>query len=313
MSSPVLFSVLLCVRSLSAPLLSGALQSLREQSLPSREWELILVANESVERAKRYPQCAGGRFVLMHEARPGLLWARLLGFSECRGQFIVLMDDDARLGPDFLANAKRFVGTVPSVAVVGGTVAADPDGSAVPDPLKRAFSLRTVERSQRLEDGQLAEAPAGVGLVVRSDFFGQWQRTVRERSWKQALGRRGALGGAGEDVDLVANALGGGKEVWLCPELQVRHFVPPDRLRPCYLQRLIRVNNLGWNAVWYRHFAAPPVMPSNRCGVRLLVLRALSLWNAWRGNWERLITLERQIALLLTFRGGGLDGEDART
>ena len=301
MSRRICISVLLCVRSLSAPLLPGALNSLRRQRLPESQWELILVANEAIANSPGHvPSAVGTRFVVMHEPRRGLLWARLRGLSECRGDYVVLMDDDARLEPDFLASVKRFFTDVPGASVVGGSVKPDPSGYAPPEALRRAFALRAVEETRPAVAAGLTDAPVGVGMVLRREAFGEWATAVRASPWRQHLGRVGSLGGAGEDLDMVATALEAGREVWVSKDLKLRHHIPRERLRPAYVRRLIRVNNIGRLTVLYQHrrLNAPPARRFSRCWS--FVLRALSFWYGACRKWDRLVTLEREIAVLLS-------------
>lgn len=299
MSREFPISVLLCVRTLSAPLLPGALQSLRSQSLSEKEWELIIVVNEgAANEPGKPPVVVGGRFVVMHEPRPGLLWARLRGLSECRGRYVVLMDDDARFEPDFLASVKRFFEAVPRASVVGGSVEADPSGCQPPLALRRAFALRAVEETQPVEAVELTDAPVGIGMALRREAIAEWAMAVHGCAWRQSLGRVGSLGGAGEDLDMVATALGSGREVWISRDLCVRHHIPPERLRPCYVRTLVRVNNLGRRTVLYHHQRLSVSPPRRFPRWRLFIFKMRSLWFATRRDWARLIAVEQEIALL---------------
>lgn len=180
------------------------LESVREQSISS--WEAIVVDDASRCRnvEKIVGRLADPRFaVLRHEANRGLGAARNTGFKAARAEYVVPLDSDDRLHPDFLAV----------------TLA----------ELRRAATLDCV-----FTDFRLFGSDAGVwryesDRTLRDMLLGQWipgagtlmRRTVWER-----------VGGYAEDLQLLGNE---DWDFWISAlehGVKVRH-VP----QPLYLYR----------------------------------------------------------------------------
>src|SRR5215510_5142195 len=83
--------------------LAETLLNLSKQQF-TESWELIVLNNRSTDdtdevvRRQRFP--APPR--LVHEAKPGVAAARNAGMAGARGQYIILVDDDILVEPDFL-------------------------------------------------------------------------------------------------------------------------------------------------------------------------------------------------------------------
>ena len=79
------------------------------------EVEVIIVTEEPDEEVRRVIEEHAGRGVLeivpvFSERRLGLPGARNAGVERARGRFLIFLDDDLRLGRDFLRTCRRFAG-----------------------------------------------------------------------------------------------------------------------------------------------------------------------------------------------------------
>src|SRR6186713_996026 len=83
--------------------LTRVVAALRVQTLPTTEWELIVVDNASRELlAPRLDLSWHPAARIVREDRRGLTLARLAGFAEACGSIAILVDDDNVLEPDYL-------------------------------------------------------------------------------------------------------------------------------------------------------------------------------------------------------------------
>jgi glycosyltransferase involved in cell wall biosynthesis len=105
-----------------ADLLAGALQSLGEQTLPSSDYEVIVVDNNSSDHTLAVAEgfCrrhSNIRYCL--EPQQGLSHARNRGWQEARGEYVAYTDDDCKVPEQWLEVAKEVIERV-SPGVFGG-------------------------------------------------------------------------------------------------------------------------------------------------------------------------------------------------
>jgi GT2 family glycosyltransferase len=103
--------------------LAKTLLNLSEQ-LFAESWEVIVVNNRSTDdtdkvvRGQRLP----APLRLVHEEKPGVAAARNSGISVARGQYIVLLDDDILVEPDFLRRHYDLLLSNPGCWIMGQVV-----------------------------------------------------------------------------------------------------------------------------------------------------------------------------------------------
>ena len=92
-------------------ILASALASVRTQSFPADEYEIIVVDNGSTDGTKelieRLNQDGGKPICYVYEAQPGLHWARHAGARAAQGAVLAFTDDDAIAHPDWLKELAR--------------------------------------------------------------------------------------------------------------------------------------------------------------------------------------------------------------
>src|SRR5215471_1137454 len=99
-------SVILCTHNPRPEYLGRVLASLRRQTLPAKEWELLLIDNASnrpLAQTVDISWHSRGRHI--REDKLGLTTARLRGIQEASGELLVFVDDDNLLVPDYLVQA----------------------------------------------------------------------------------------------------------------------------------------------------------------------------------------------------------------
>lgn len=118
------FSVIIPTRN-RCDILAGALNSLRNQTFPADQYELIVVDNGSTDQTRglveRLNRNGVKQIRYIHEPRPGLHWARHTGAREANGDVLAYTDDDAEVIPEWLDRIAPAYQD-PRVAAAGGPI-----------------------------------------------------------------------------------------------------------------------------------------------------------------------------------------------
>lgn len=293
----MLLSVVISAHNPDPGRLKRALDALRAQSLPSQQWEVVLIDNASVPALT--PAACGddglSNLRIIPEPRPGLSHARRHGFVEARGELIVLVDDDNVLAPDYLAQTVSLFHAHPRVGAFGGPCR--PEFETPPAPWQAEFfpllalrdlgpvpliaGLRTANPAR---DTYPDCAPIGAGMALRRSAAQAWL----DRSDPESLtDRKGKELTSGGDNDIVIHVLRAGWEVAYFPSLLVTHLIPSTRLDAAYLARLNRGIQKSWMQVLLHHDLSdwPPIP---RWTVPLRQLKAWFTHRAWASPAARI-------------------------
>ncbi len=302
-----LVSVLIPTHAPNIARLSRTLDGLRHQKLSSDRWELILVDNASPDRSflASLDLSWHPRFRTVREDRLGLTFARLAGFEAASGTFLVLVDDDNVLAPDYLSEALEAFNRFPRLGAIGGRCL--PEWEVAPPAWTAEFMGSLALRD--LGDNELVSTPAdhgtypkcapvGAGMVLRREVSLAYIQALRTTKDKTLPDRRGTQLSSGGDNDIVLTALAAGWEVGYFPQLQLTHLIPAGRLTRAYLARLNQGIYRSWVQVLARHGICPwtPLAPWT------LPLRKLRAW--WRSKaWRDDASYVRWCGLCGTFEG----------
>lgn len=154
--------------------LQRVLEALRIQTLSTGQWELLLVDNASRETPDgRLEMGWHPHARVVREKRLGLTFARLRGFTEARGELIVMVDDDNVVAPDYLETAERIARDHPMLGAFGGKCL--PEFEVKPEPWLKArgkgLGLRDRgEREEFFPETAIAEScQSSVGGLQREE------------------------------------------------------------------------------------------------------------------------------------------------
>lgn len=271
-------AILLAVFNSDAGRLARAVDSLAAQDLDKREWEFVIVDNNSTRpidweglNLDRFP--AARRVV---ERRQGLLHARVRGIRETAAPIILFCDDDGILDPSYLSLLVELFDRNPRLGNASGVVKleyerAPPDWVAeFADKLAGKDHGASEQRADWTGSRSYPVfAGGGIGAAFRrvalAPFLDRYDRGDTGPS-----GRSGAALTSSEDNHIVICVLEAGWEAGYFPALGVRHVIPASRLEQRYLGRLSEGIARSWVEVLDLHGicpwspAAPWTMPLRR-------------------------------------------------
>lgn len=116
-----MLSVIIPTRN-RADLLQLALQSLRAQTLPADQFEVLVIDNGSTDHTRQVVgsfQQQSGNIHYHFDSMPGLHVGRHRGLQAAKGDILVLADDDIEALPSWLATLQE-VFSEPDIAMAGG-------------------------------------------------------------------------------------------------------------------------------------------------------------------------------------------------
>lgn len=290
-------SVIIPTHNPHAGRLERTLRALRGQTLPVQNWELLLIDNASSPAIDVRPLVADApaNLRLISEPRLGLSHARRRGFIEAKGEFLILVDDDNVLAPDYLARVQSLFLGHPDVGMMGGR--SMPEFETTPPPWLTEFvwllALRDLgpapiigmlEVSKTGRHAYPFFAPIGAGMALRKTAARAWL----DKSDPDAItDRKGRELSSGGDNDIVISVLRADWKAAYFPELELIHLIPSVRTSPGYLARLNRGIQKSWMQVLLRHDMSDwPVIP--RWTLPLRKAKAWFTQRAWSGPVARI-------------------------
>jgi glycosyltransferase involved in cell wall biosynthesis len=238
-------TVIICTHN-RADMLPQALESLVQQTLEKRLYEVIVVDNASSDDTpevlrrlrQRHADC---QIVLTREDRVGLGYARNAGVKEARGTYVAFMDDDARAEKDWLRAALDcFEHVKPTPLVIGGPIF-PLYGAPRPAWFKDEYEIRTWgERPRFLRTG---ESFSGSNMI--------FQRGIIERygGFDVQIGMKGSYLSLGEETVLLQKIRNNesSRALYYSPHLVMFHAVPAYKMTIGYQLARAFVSGQVWS------------------------------------------------------------------
>lgn len=222
-----------------AEALLAALESVVCQDLPLREWECVVVDNNSTDDtavrfgafAAAHPECS---LRLVRETGPGVSFARNRGLQEAQAPIVAFIDDDERVNPGFLRAYADFFAAHPEAVVAGGRIIAEyPSGR--PDWMSHYVEMpiaNPMDFGPEVRPFPAGKVPGGGNMAFRRDGLAGYG------GFDPSLGRvNGELIG-GEENDFFERLRDGGETIWYVPGAVMWHIIPPQKLTRDYFRRL---------------------------------------------------------------------------
>lgn len=291
----MLLTVAICTWNRRA-LLQRTLESLCGLQLPApHAWELLVVNNACTDDTDAVLAAFASRLPLrvVHEARPGVSWARNAAAQAARGDYIVWTDDDVLVPPDWLAAYAAAVDRHPDARFFGGPI----------EPLFEGTPPALVAAALRVAPYAYAALDHGAEEVPLTQHPTRWAFTAnmaiptalqRRFLFDGALGRRHGSMVGGEDTSMLRAIWDEGGEGRWVPEARVRHIIPAERQTVAFLRRYFR--GLGQQvAVTSDTRAVPQLFGRPRWALRALLEHEVrGLGHRLLGHHEQWLAALRQ-------------------
>ena len=230
--------------------LEQVVNALRQQTLPSEAWELLVIDNASTRPLVEILDLSWHpRGRIIREEELGLTTARVRGIRESAGDLLVFVDDDNVLAKDYLSAAISCAENSPHIGAFGGSITGQfevplPEwispylGGLVICELSRDYWANLINWSLAV--------PYGAGLCVLNIVGEDYARKVDSSPSRKTLGHNGLAVAAGEDTDLAFCAVDLGLGTARFSKLKLTHLIPRARLTREYIVR----QQAGFAAAW---------------------------------------------------------------
>lgn len=215
------------------------LESVVCQNAPLKEWECVVVNNNSTDdTVERF-----NRFVARHpehnirmvvETNQGLSYARNRGISESVGQYVAIIDDDERIAPEFIAAYIDLFDSTPDAMAAGGPIVAEyPTGRPrwMSTYTERPIA-NTMYFGSEVREFPRGRVPGGGNMALRRDAV------RRYGVFDTSLGYVGDSLIGGEESDLFERLQIAGAKYYYVPKAVMYHIIPEEKLSAKYLARL---------------------------------------------------------------------------
>lgn len=243
-------SVVICTYN-RADLIGLALADLTRQTLNTREFEIIVIDNNSRDTTpevvrpftEQYPHIR-----YFFEGKPGRSIARNRGWQEARGEFVAYLDDDIRVDPQWATAMLRALQQTPRPLAVGGLV--EPWYAETPP----AWFVRDFElRSWGDQPGYIPAQRAPFG-------FAGGNMGIAKKVLQQYGGFQEELGGGGEHMPRMGEETDlffriykdhqaeADRIFWFEPAARIQHWTPARNWQIPY--RLQRSHASGAARAW---------------------------------------------------------------
>ncbi len=243
-----LLQACVCTHNPRPAVFRKVLASIARQTLRPPGFELVLIDNASdppISKAD-WPDIADTIPVrIEREQQLGIAAARLRSVSATDAEWVVFVDDDNELMPDYFECAVRIIAENPDLGCFGGKLSLPDDIIVAPwiRPLLGFLAIRDAGDTPRTActtEWGVWEPPAA-GAIVRRPLLEHYRAAVLDAAFAPSgLGRKGLRSfGACEDTLLMSGAYDLGLAASYQPSLRLIHHIDPSRLEFIYLMRLM--------------------------------------------------------------------------
>lgn len=240
--------VCICTHNPRLDVLSVVVQSIARQTAGAAAFRVLVVDNASLPRLREGIldpiRSAGIDVRMVFEPTPGLQRARLRAIEETSGEWVLFVDDDNELMPNFLACGLEFISQHENVGCFGGKLKLP--AYLAPNAWVRPFLpyLGIKDAGDEVIIKKMDKwgpwEPAGAGAWVRRNVLSEYQQRSRETDRFFRLGRTGTSNLAScDDSILMRGAFRVDMACAYVPQLELLHHLCPKRFRFRYLLRLM--------------------------------------------------------------------------
>ncbi len=235
---PHFISVIICTHNPRTGVFERVISALQKQDLPQENWELIIIDNRSEKPISARDTVSwhqAGKVV--REELIGVTNARLRAIKESRGEFIIFVDDDNVLDPNYVSTAKTIFSERPYMAAFGGSLM--PEYEVAPPNWSKPY-LEYLACSEIPQDywsnfDWKWATPCGAGLCIRREVAERYFHEIANDPLRRSLDRSGKKLSSGGDIDLALTATDMNLGMGRFKALRLTHIIARERLTEEYL------------------------------------------------------------------------------
>jgi len=234
-----MLSAIICTYN-RARYLRPLLDSLAANTLPAKDYEILLVDNnctDNTEEICRHFKEANPEinFRYVKEPQQGLSAARNKGIEEAAGDIIVYIDDDALIDPNYLEDYADWFAKHPRTMAAGGPILPRYEEGSEPEwmsPYTRALLTAWMDYGDKPRIYPKGKYPGGGNAAYRKSVFDT------TGLFNTALGRKGGNLMGSEEKDIFQKMAANDMEVMYLPTPVLHHCIPAAKLSEDYFNRL---------------------------------------------------------------------------
>jgi glycosyltransferase involved in cell wall biosynthesis len=240
--------VCICTHNPRTDIFQLVLKALVRQTEERKSFRVLIVDNASKPslRVENYGLLsdAGIAVSIVREIRLGNIFARARVYQETTGNWILFVDDDNELEPDYIEKGLEIIRNRPELGCFGGKLKM-PEKIKVPEWMKPLVPFLAIRDFGDKEITNIADhwgewEPVTAGGFIRRDVLGLFARRVLHDPETHVLGRKGnSTLNSCEDSLMMAGAFHLGLACSYQPGLSLNHHVRPERFQLSYLLRLM--------------------------------------------------------------------------
>lgn len=265
--------------------LNKTLLGLKNQTLSLKNWELIIVDNNSsLDFQNEIDLSWHPNSKIISEKMQGLTFARVKGFYSAKFDFIIMVDDDNILDANYLNHVVSIMHQNPQLGAIGGKsipLFEDIEPKYLKD-FYECLALRNL--GEEILIGKWATnypnyAPIGAGMAIRKTALESYIQKIKTNS-NNISDRKGSSLSSGGDNDIVLEILKSGFSVGYFPQLELQHIIPENRTSVKYLSKLNFESSVSWIKLLNSH----GILPWKAISKSTLALRYLKTYlknKAW--------------------------------
>lgn len=183
-----------------------------------------------------------------YEEALGLANARKHG-ALVDSEWVIFIDDDNLLMPEWIVNAKEFVDKNPALGVFNGASIPMLRHNITTDEKYMLKAIHTHLACTHYDYSSYANGvkssidfPFGAGMALKVEPL----RKLLNAGWTKNIGRKGNEVSSGEDGEMAGFVLQQGYDYGYNEKSALWHIIPPTRLQIDYVKRLINGLNIGY-------------------------------------------------------------------
>jgi glycosyltransferase involved in cell wall biosynthesis len=211
-----------------ARFLPGLFDSLKGQTLPPEQFEIMIINNNSIDETELLSREFADNSEKINvryftETNQGLSYARNRGIKEAVHELVTFIDDDALPAEDFLEKTVLFFDEHPEAGAAGGKILLrfmdrKPDWyNRFLSPLLGYFNYG--DRTRLFKHNYFR----GSNMTFRKSLFDTF------KPFDTRLGRFGEILTGGEEKELFYRLKNNGIQLWYIADAVVYHLVPAER------------------------------------------------------------------------------------